>query len=65
MQRRENIIVQGAPRSQVQDARLGGLVAGIARLRSAVDAADGLGMRCLRKDLFMDLPTVVVELARS
>lgn len=28
------------------------------------DAADVLGMRCLRKDLFMDLPTVVVELAR-
>lgn len=28
------------------------------------DSADRLGMRCLRKDLFMDLPTVVVELAR-
>jgi DNA-binding NarL/FixJ family response regulator len=27
------------------------------------DAADSLGMRCLRKDLFMDLPTAVVELA--
>jgi two-component system, NarL family, nitrate/nitrite response regulator NarL len=29
------------------------------------DAADLLGMRCLRKDLFMDLPIAVVELARS
>jgi two-component system, NarL family, response regulator DesR len=27
------------------------------------DAADELGVRCLRKDLFMELPTVVVELA--
>ncbi|MFP5322569.1 MAG: response regulator transcription factor [Acidimicrobiia bacterium] len=27
------------------------------------DAADRLGMRCLRKDLFMDLPNAVVELA--
>lgn len=29
------------------------------------ETADGLGMRCLRKDLFMELPAVVVELARS
>ncbi len=29
------------------------------------DAADRLGMRCLRKDLFMDLPTAVMELARG
>lgn len=28
------------------------------------DAADALGMRCLRKDLFMELPAAVVELAR-
>lgn len=27
------------------------------------EAADRLGMRCLRKDLFMDLPAAVVELA--
>lgn len=29
------------------------------------DAADRLGMRCLRKDLFMDLPAAVVEMARG
>jgi DNA-binding NarL/FixJ family response regulator len=29
------------------------------------ETADRLGMRCLRKDLFMDLPAAVVELARS
>ncbi|HEU5084084.1 MAG TPA: response regulator transcription factor [Acidimicrobiales bacterium] len=29
------------------------------------DAADQLGMRCLRKDLFMDLPTAVMELANG
>lgn len=29
------------------------------------DAADRLGMRCLRKDLFMDLPTAVMELAKG
>jgi two-component system response regulator DesR len=29
------------------------------------DAADDLGMRCLRKDLFMELPAVVMELARG
>jgi two-component system nitrate/nitrite response regulator NarL len=29
------------------------------------EAADALGMRYLRKDLFMELPTVVVELVRS
>ena len=28
------------------------------------DAADQLGILCLRKDLFMDLPVAVVELAR-
>ena len=28
-------------------------------------AADELGVRCLRKDLFMDLPSAVVELARD
>jgi two-component system nitrate/nitrite response regulator NarL len=28
------------------------------------DAADGLGILCLRKDLFMDLPVAVVDLAR-
>jgi DNA-binding NarL/FixJ family response regulator len=28
-------------------------------------AADRLGMCCLRKDLFMDLPTTVMELARG
>jgi DNA-binding NarL/FixJ family response regulator len=28
------------------------------------DAADRLGILCLRKDLFMDLPIAVVELAR-
>lgn len=27
------------------------------------EAADRLGMRCLRKDLFMDLPSAVMELA--
>ena len=27
--------------------------------------ADRLGMRCLRKDLFMDLPVAVMELARG
>jgi two-component system, NarL family, response regulator DesR len=29
------------------------------------DAADELGVRCLRKDLFMELPAVVVELAEG
>ena len=29
------------------------------------EVADRLGMRCLRKDLFMDLPTAVMELARG
>lgn len=29
------------------------------------EAADELGMRCLRKDLFMDLPAAVVEMARG
>jgi DNA-binding NarL/FixJ family response regulator len=29
------------------------------------DAADELGMLCLRKDLFMELPNAVVDLARS
>lgn len=29
------------------------------------EAADRLGIRCLRKDLFMELPSAVVELARA
>jgi DNA-binding NarL/FixJ family response regulator len=29
------------------------------------DAADELGLRCLRKDLFMDLPATVVDLAEG
>lgn len=29
------------------------------------DAADQLGMRCLRKDLFMDLPAAVMEMAKG
>jgi len=30
-----------------------------------LDAAAALGMRCLRKDLFMELPNAVVELATT
>ena len=33
--------------------------------REITDAADAMGMRCLRKDLFMELPAAVVELARG
>lgn len=29
------------------------------------EVADQLGIRCLRKDLFMDLPAAVVDLARA